>query len=580
MRITFFGKMNAFLTLMGMLLFVGAASGQIIYNNAGLSTGEKSKSGVFAPSGNEWSETQNDLGNTAESNGTIGAGCQLIGTTTANRCADDFIIPVGQTWDITQVYLYAYQTGYTGTTSPIVGANIRIWRGRPDLATSTIVFGDTTTNRLASTSATNLYRISNSLYPTPVAPGTTRRIWEAAVNTPVSLTAGEYWIDFQINTGTTGNFVPTAAISNARTLPGFNALQQQTGMTTWVALVDAGNPTAAIDVPLDFPFKISGTVSGTTVNLSRNQRADFNGDRKTDFAIARSTGVSAPSTWYILDSASQVKGLQWGLGIGFSGGDYAVPRDFDGDGKTDVAVWRGASTGGAFFILQSQTNTVKTDSFGIVGDDPTAANDYDGDGKADPAVFRRASGGGQSYFYYRGSLNNTAGNITFVPFGSSNDVALADDYDGDGKADPTVIRNENSQVVHYRKLSSGTVQIVNYGLPTDRFVTGDFDRDGRADVTAVRANGTRYDWYVLKSASNSVLLVSHGDPTTDLITPGDYDGDNKMDFAVWRTGTGTGSGNFYILQTSAAAFQQPWGSSGAANTAPDYPVASFDVRKF
>jgi hypothetical protein len=87
---------------------------------------------------------------------------------------------------------------------------------------------------------------------------------------------------------------------------------------------------------------------------------DFDGDRRSDIALYRpSTG-----TWFTLNSSNgQVAAVRFGLAE-----DNPVPGDYDKDGRSDVAVWRPSI--GDYFILNSGNGLVQETHWGVNGDVP------------------------------------------------------------------------------------------------------------------------------------------------------------------------------------------------------------------
>lgn len=294
-----------------------------------------------------------------------------------------------------------------------------------------------------------------------------------------------------------------------------------------------------------------------TVNCvpPREKIADFDGDGKTDMSVYRS------GTWFINRSSANDPNSYYDVSF-FSGGDYLTPVDFDGDEKTDVAIWRTnyANSTAAFLILRSSTNTVRVTLFGITGDDPRVVGDWDGDGRADPAVYRNgASAGTQSYFYYLPS--SAPENYVSIAWGLAGDEAVRGDFDGDGRKDAAVYRPSNQ--IWYVLQSSNFQALFRYwGLATDKRVEGDFDGDGKTDFTVYRDGA----WYILQSSNDQPRYASWG-IGGDKIVAGDYDGDGKTDFAVWRAGV------YYILQNSNS--QQLYRNFGIPS---DIPVVSAFVH--
>ena len=93
------------------------------------------------------------------------------------------------------------------------------------------------------------------------------------------------------------------------------------------------------------------------------------------------------AAWFIRTSSSGYTAslsFQWGLS-----GDITVPSDFDGDGTTDLAVYRPAT--GTWFIRPSSGAAAVQYQWGLSTDVPVPS-DFDGDGKTDLAVYRPSTG--------------------------------------------------------------------------------------------------------------------------------------------------------------------------------------------
>ena len=272
---------------------VGTASAQVsLLSNQStnpsvpaLATGAVAANGAAAPLGTQWSELQADA---TGANAVGGLAAHPTTTGGSFRLADNFTITGPMS--LHHVTLYAYQSG--ASANPFAAVNLRIWNGRPGDTGSTVIFGDTTTNRLEWLIATGMYRVFNSTAtPAPMTPDTSKPIWalDAALGN-LQLAPGTYWLDWQIvpTNSALEAFTPIVTKAGARTVAGANARQFTTG--GWVDAVDTGKPATSADVVVDLPFMLYGYFGQPPCTGDFNGDGDFGTDQDIEAFFACLSG--------------------------------------------------------------------------------------------------------------------------------------------------------------------------------------------------------------------------------------------------------------------------------------------------
>ena len=270
---------------------------------------------------------------------------------------------------------------------------------------------------------------------------------------------------------------------------------------------------------------------------------DFDGDGRSDLAVVRDDGVHLD--WHIQGSTEAYRSQQLG-----AEGDQVAPEDYDGDGKADISVFRPSES--RWYSLLSSTGTLATTDLGDENSEKVPA-DFDGDGLADKAVFKPFDGTWE--------VQQSANGHLIFQFGLPGDKPVTMDFSGDGKADFGVFHEAlGMQTLSY--YDGTTTRQKQFGLEGDIPVSGDYDGDGKADIAFWRpdddgdGNGC---WYITFATNgyegyDEIPWGLNG----DIPAAGDYDGDGKMDIAVFRPSAGM----WHILESSNGYYSDRFGAAG------------------
>ncbi|MCE9667875.1 VCBS repeat-containing protein [Myxococcus stipitatus] len=243
--------------------------------------------------------------------------------------------------------------------------------------------------------------------------------------------------------------------------------------------------------------------------------------------------------------------------------------DFDGDGKSDFT-WYWPTPAqpqeGMLTVLASTLPRPMRMAGGLPGD-ITLTSDYDGDGLTDFVVYTPAENSGTTGFF---SVWRSQGqHWSWFSLGEAGDIPLAADYDGDGTTDLAVYHRlatpegtpPNVVYGEFRWISSqtGALQVFKMGEPDDTPIVGNFDGDNKDDFAMYKAKSSTGwgGWFTVWKSQSSGWDWDTMGQVGDIPVVGDYDGDGISDLALYtpRWPADDGGGYYTFVHSSTGTSQ-------------------------
>jgi hypothetical protein len=231
--------------------------------------------------------------------------------------------------------------------------------------------------------------------------------------------------------------------------------------------------------------------------------------------------------------------------------DYLIP----GMGPSSLAVFRPSTQMWYWRSLDGDQTGQTSNPYGLSTDIPLRGCYLWGVGYANVTVFRPSTG------YWYASNNNDGFNNSSIPFGTTGDIPVIGDFDGNGAGEYAVFRpSSGTWFIDNTWAPNSVWKSVAFGTAGDTPVSADYDGDGNTDVAVYRPS-TGF-WYITLDLSGVVQFQSQFGAFGDIPAPADYDGDGKTDVAVFRPSAGA----WYVKKSSGGEFSVQFG------TADDVPV--------
>ncbi|MBP2323727.1 hypothetical protein JOF56_004112 [Kibdelosporangium banguiense] len=394
-------------------------------------------------------------------------------------------------------------------------------------------------------------------------------------------------------------------------IAGFRYGFQQDKTTMWVAADANGSATVPVTLWDDNstrPLYVravdrAGNISpaGPVWTLTANSRqvpgtavrADTNGDRKADFATLFDQGNGRTAAWNFLSTGNGFSSGYVGWDTDVSGGFpmYRIKSangDFDGDGRSDIAVLReDPDRKVRLYLLRSDSNRFDAESEPAwVGDYRLShlrpvAGDFDGDGDDDLAVFQGLTGAQTKLFVHSTNAGRFTAPVLQWDSGANGlDVnqlsPVTGDFDGDGDDDIAAFRGvagatQTKLWMHVSNRTSFAAPVMQWDSGTvafDRakatFVATNLNGDasGKDEIIAEYDRGNASTQVTVFTAGTGTWTTSVGwdsgaantfDAKKTVLAAGDFNGDGKGDIATLYD-TGSGNRQMYTFISTGSAF--------------------------
>ena len=349
---------------------------------------------------------------------------------------------------------------------------------------------------------------------------------------------------------------------------------------------------------------LSTTDRATINTMYPKNLVDFNGDGRTDIGLLGGPGWNTlPVAFSIGLGLFNVTNGTVGAFSGWAATANVklVSGDFNNDGFTDVALTGGSGWASVPVAFSNGNGTFRVTNFGIANFGAWASTpgvkvisgDFNGDGRTDLALT-----GGLGWASVPVALSNGNGTFNVTNFGIANFATWATtpgvtvvggDFNGDGRTDLALTGGLGwASVPVAFSNGNGSFNVTNFGIAnfatwastaSVQVLSGDFNADGRTDLALIGGQG----WGTVPVA------FSNGTGTFNVtnswvgsfsnwsrvsgakVRAADFNGDGRTDLAItgpggWATipmARSMGNGNWTVTNNGVANFPS-WSSSLSA----------------